>query len=433
MRQTFRTLPPPDRPELSDLKGRPKPRRSDPQANWPEGPPLPLLTLTCSLLLCLLTCVAPAAQLTPDLPLDVYQKLKSDFDALYGANATLVSNAHAQSRQDAERELREDAAENKELLLIALHASAGLKRELSVMALEYCGDKKAVLDALQPLLSGDPEVSVRRAAAVVLGRLPDAASTDSLMKALEDSDDIVRGLSSAALGNIRDNRAIQPLLRVLKEDAKPIVRLQSAMALARIQDESAVKGLKSALDSETDERVKTAIAGALRASLGMDNETASLPPVSQTANELAQLSHDMKEVEGKLRDDRYDQSVQSQGQGIEDKLSTLIDKLDAQCNSSCCTQKKQAQRTGNKNTASKNKNAGSPMTDSQLGTYVPPGPQGNAVAAFVTGNQDKWSKLPPAQRDELFQAFREDMPEHWKRRLEAYFTSIAAEEAARGK
>ena len=33
------------------------------------------------------------------------------------------------------------------------------------------------------------------------------------------------------------------------------------------------------------------------------------------------------------------------------------------------------------------------------------------------------------ERDELLQAFREEMPERWRKRLEAYFLSIAAEEA----
>jgi hypothetical protein len=48
---------------------------------------------------------------------------------------------------------------------------------------------------------------------------------------------------------------------------------------------------------------------------------------------------------------------------------------------------------------------------------------------MVADKTNDWSKLPPAQRDELLQAFREDMPERWKKRLEAYFTSVAAEEA----
>ena len=434
MRQTFRTPRPAGRIELL---GRHKTRRLDPWATWPEGPPLK--TVLPSLLVCLLTCAIPAitftaataaAQQTPDLPLDVYQKIKADFDALYGANATLVSGLRTRDRQEVERDLRADAAANKDLLLLALHSSAGLKRELAVMALEYCGDKQVVVEALQPLLSGDPESGVRRAVAAVLARLPDAASSDALVKALDDTDDTVRGLSTAALGNIRDNRATAPLLRVLKDDPKPLVRLQSAMALSKIQDESAVKGLKAALDSEADERVKMAIAGALRASMGLEDERAEAqPPVSQTASELSQLAQEMKEIESKLRDDRYDQSVQAQGKGIEDKLSTLIEKLDAQCNSNCSCQKKQSQRqSGSKNAATKSKNAGTPMTDSQLGGPVA---QGALVEAFVSSTQDKWAKLQPAQREELFQAFRDDMPEHWKKRLEAYFTSIAAEEAGR--
>ena len=47
---------------------------------------------------------------------------------------------------------------------------------------------------------------------------------------------------------------------------------------------------------------------------------------------------------------------------------------------------------------------------------------------MVAGKQDSWAKLPAAQRDELLQAFREEMPERWRKRLEAYFLSVAAEE-----
>jgi acyl-CoA reductase-like NAD-dependent aldehyde dehydrogenase len=55
-------------------------------------------------------------------------------------------------------------------------------------------------------------------------------------------------------------------------------------------------------------------------------------------------------------------------------------------------------------------------------------PPGAVNAAQVAGKQDAWAKLPPAQRDELLQAFREEMPERWRKRLEAYFLSVAAEE-----
>jgi len=66
------------------------------------------------------------------------------------------------------------------------------------------------------------------------------------------------------------------------------------------------------------------------------------------------------------------------------------------------------------------------LKESALGSAVPPGSQ---QAAIVAGKQDSWAKLPAAQRDELLQAFREEMPERWRKRLEAYYLSIAAEEA----
>ena len=65
------------------------------------------------------------------------------------------------------------------------------------------------------------------------------------------------------------------------------------------------------------------------------------------------------------------------------------------------------------------------MQDSKLGGNVP---AGAANAAVVSGTMDAWAKLPPAQRDELLQAFREDVPERWRKRLEAYFLSVNAEE-----
>ena len=61
-----------------------------------------------------------------------------------------------------------------------------------------------------------------------------------------------------------------------------------------------------------------------------------------------------------------------------------------------------------------------------MGSATPPG---SASAAQVATKTEAWAKLPAAQRDELLQAFREDVPERWRKRLEAYFLSIASEEA----
>ena len=266
----------------------------------------------------------------PQLSLELYQKIKADFDALYGSNATLVSGLQSRDKGEVETELRADAAANKVALIRALHAASPLQREMAALALEYCGDRKAAVAALTPLLLNDTEKDVRRAAAAVLARMPDAAAAEGLIKALGDAEESVRGVSATALGNIKDTRAVEPLLRVIKDDARPMVRLQSAMALSRIKDPSSVAGLKAALDTEQDERVKMAIAGALRSAMGRDDaRTQPIPSAGEASNELAELAHEMKDVEAKLRQDRFDTSVQSQGKGIEDKLSALILKLDA--------------------------------------------------------------------------------------------------------
>jgi HEAT repeat protein len=275
----------------------------------------------------LLLCM-PVFAADGDLPLDVYQKFKAHFDLLYGAGNSLLSGAPVRSKEEVEKDLRADAAAQKDVLIRGLKAEKPVQRELATMALEYCGDKKAAVAALIPVVS-DSDASVRRAATAVLARLPDAAAVDALIKGLADDVDNVRGISATALGNIKDNRAIEPLLAILKDDSKPMVRLQAALALAKIRDASALKSLKAALDNEKDERVKMAIAGALRATMGADDAaTSAVPNSGDAANELASLAHEMKEVEAKLREDRFDQAVQVQGKGIEDKLAALILKLD---------------------------------------------------------------------------------------------------------
>jgi hypothetical protein len=57
-----------------------------------------------------------------------------------------------------------------------------------------------------------------------------------------------------------------------------------------------------------------------------------------------------------------------------------------------------------------------------------PQPPSDEIARVI-GDKDKWSKLPPAIRDEILQSYKEDLPEKWRDRIKAYFYSIAQEEA----
>ena len=111
-----------------------------------------------------------------------------------------------------------------------------------------------------------------------------------------------------------------------------LVRLMSGKektALSKIKDKKSAEGLEKALQAEKDERVKMAIAGAVRSVNGGDTQlTQPVPTASDAAQELAKLAREMKEVEDMLRADRHDQAVQAQGTGIEKKLAALILKLD---------------------------------------------------------------------------------------------------------
>ncbi len=396
--------------------------------------------LICVLLCCAAASVRAADDSSGDMSLELYQKIKGHFDVLYGASSTLVA-VSPPNKAETEKALRADCAESKDALIKALKSKKSLHRELAARALEYCGDKKAAVEALSAALNGDPDESVRRAIAGALAKLPDARAVDALIKGLSDTGDSIRGICASALGNIKDTRATDPLLKVLKDDEKPIVRLQTALALSKIKDPASLEPLKKALDQEKDERVKMAIAGALRGVMKDsdkgekgDKESAEekVPTAGEAANELAQLSKEMKEVEEKLREDRHDQAVQAQGTGIENKLVTLIEKMNkmgsgqGEGKKDGQEQRQQQQQSQGNQKNNGPKNAGSGLKDSQLGSSVP---QGAINAAMVAGKQDAWAKLPPAQRDELLQAFREDMPMRWKKRLEAYFTSIAAEES----
>jgi HEAT repeat protein len=264
-----------------------------------------------------------------EMSLELYQKIKSHFDAMYGPSTNLLTGTQPRSRAEIEKDLRADVAAGKDAIFAALHSPKTIHRELSAQALQYCEDKKAVVAALSKLVTDDPEKTVRRAAAGTLAKVPDAEAVDALMKGLSDAAEDVRGICATALGNIKDTRASDGLLKVINDDDNPMIRLQAAMAMSKIKDPAALDNLKTALEKEKDERVKMAIAGAIRAVMGGNQaKEDEVPTADQAANELSGLASEMKEVEAKLREDRHDQAVQVQGKGIEDKLQQLIEKIE---------------------------------------------------------------------------------------------------------
>ncbi len=146
------------------------------------------------------------------------------------------------------------------------------------------------------------------------------------------------------------------------------------------------------------------------------------------AQRLKELADRMSGLHDMLRGDRHDSKVQIEGQIIENEIGFLIEKMEQQ-------QKEQQQQEQQKQQSSKKKqeqqsqqgSSGSPLADSAPGAPTSEGKRSQPPAQ-VQGKQSSWSSLPKAQRDELLQAYGAEMPLKWRKRLEAYFFSLAAEE-----
>lgn len=88
----------------------------------------------------------------------------------------------------------------------------------------------------------DKDPKVRAHAAQVLGEIRDARAVDPLINLLKDEKAIVRSQAAASLGQIKDPKAVEPLIGSLK-DSDPSVRRWSIWALGELNDAKAVKPL----------------------------------------------------------------------------------------------------------------------------------------------------------------------------------------------
>ncbi len=121
------------------------------------------------------------------------------------------------------------------------HAAVGLGRS---------GDRSAVPGLIAAL--EDPAVEVRRAAAEALGRLKDRRAVAPLVEALAQPDTNLRFYAAYALGEIKDPGAAEALLEAL-DDPQWCVRDQAAWALRELRDPKIVGPLVASLrDPEAD-------------------------------------------------------------------------------------------------------------------------------------------------------------------------------------
>jgi HEAT repeat protein len=124
-------------------------------------------------------------------------------------------------------------------------------RHDAAAALGEVGDPRAV----EPLIAclRDPSEAVCDVAGWALGEIGDARAVEPLIAALRDSDGELRGNVAGALGRIGDPRAVEPLIAALA-DKDPLLRSAVATALGKLGDPRAVEPLVLALRDRGDDK-----------------------------------------------------------------------------------------------------------------------------------------------------------------------------------
>ena len=109
---------------------------------------------------------------------------------------------------------------------------------------------KGKINRLLKTLESSSNPNRRRKAAETLGEIGDQRFVEPLMRALNDEGYGVKRGAAEALGKIGDGRAVEPLIRALNESHDVNVRLQAARALSKIGDGRVVEPLMRALNDE---------------------------------------------------------------------------------------------------------------------------------------------------------------------------------------
>lgn len=355
-------------------------------------------------------------QPSADLKLDTYQEV-ADWLREYELHKMTVP------------ELQEHLAPREPELREALKSTMTIQRSLSVRALAFAVDRSSALDCLKHVLANDTEENVRAESAASLGSLKDAGAVEALIAALRDEASIVREACVLALGKFNDERAGAPLLERLRYDTSHTVRMAAARTLPLLPIDKLQDEIAAILDTEQDERVRWMLAETLRVLRGASEEDEAVPSPDAFSGKLKELAGEMQTVEKKLRDDRHDSAVQNDQQDVQIKLAEMIKTLEDL--EQAKTQQAQSSKDGKKRWGALSSSSSQSSSGQKAKLSMPPrDPAQEAAfqAARVSEQRNRWANLPASSRDEMLQVFRPEVPIRWRKRLEAYFLSVAAEE-----
>lgn len=156
-----------------------------------------------------------------------------------------------------------------ETLIDALRHPDSLVRQLATRGLGQIRDLRAV-EPLIAALKGREDG--RAVAAEALGQIDDERAVDPLIAALKDSGPAVRAAAARSLGQLGDVRAVDRLIAELR-DHEPVVRAAAAGALGEIADLRAVDPLIAALRGREDVR------GPAASALGQIGDARAVEPL----------------------------------------------------------------------------------------------------------------------------------------------------------
>ncbi len=161
--------------------------------------------------------------------------------------------------------------------------------------LQYYPDNKIVFDALINALKKSPYFGVRLWAAHSLGRISNREAIPVLMKALDDFIPAVAGSAAESLGQLYAVEAVPLLIKALREPRKDddlfYVAFQAGCALIMIGDERAINPLLDVLKGESPPEIKKVAIQAMR----------SFRPRKKTTDALLMILNDKKYEDPLLR------------------------------------------------------------------------------------------------------------------------------------
>jgi HEAT repeat protein len=121
-------------------------------------------------------------------------------------------------------------------------------RSMAAWAIWQIGSPSSFQAMADVLDSKEKESTLRHLAARFFGKLGDPRATDLLLSALKDDDDYIRFPAAQALGNIGAEKAVGALKETLHRDEVMRVKVWAAFALVKIaNDDEAYEYLVSAL------------------------------------------------------------------------------------------------------------------------------------------------------------------------------------------